>query len=54
MKQNMLVLLLSACIFTAKAQGDKIPENQIKQAIQTFVALVDSQNLKEFGLQSMA
>lgn len=59
MKKNIIIiLLLTTCFFTTiviKAQPEKIiPESQIKKAIQIFVNLVDSQDLQEFGLQSIA
>lgn len=34
--------------------ADTISENQIKEAVQTFANLIDSQEVQEFGLKSLA
>lgn len=58
MKRNIIILLFTSCFFTTtviKAQVDKIvPESQVKQSIQTFVNLVDSQNVQKFGVKNIA
>ena len=60
MKKNTIVLLLTTCFFPTiiivaqKKQGNEtIPESQIKESIQTFTNLIDSQDVQEFGLKSV-
>lgn len=61
MKKNITILLFifigvitTVFIWAQKKNGnDTIPENLIKEAIQTFTNLVDSQDVQEFGLKSV-
>ena len=59
MEKNIIkLLLLSVCFFATiaiKAQGDAIiSKNLVDKSIQTFVNLLDSQDVQQFGLKSVA
>ena len=61
MKKNIIILFLTICFFNPifivaqkKGGNDTIPESQIKKSIQTFANLIDSQDVQEFGLKSVA
>lgn len=56
-KSIIKLLLLIVCFFTTiviKAQRDTISKNLIDKSIQTFVNLLDSQDVQQFGLKSIA